>query len=285
MLMGSMEERHLERNGARELANAAMVSRSAWYRRMAAQGLERPASAHRRLQLERAAHRLTHTETSVSELGLLAGYENTSGFTRAFRRAYGLSPRAFRRLAPTEWRLPPFGGLHYRPAETPLSPRQGKNSMTLIELWLADHARAAERFLRALDAHPSARDEIAATRDPFPWMPSTMTVGLLADRVVRFGEPWIRYLDGGPETVNDGTLEGRLAQVEENRSRLQSLIRRFEAEGSWDMTFVDAECDPPQVFSYGAVMLHVMAYGDHARVELDLELRRRGLLEGWVPPE
>lgn len=45
------------------------------------------------------------------------------------------------------------------------------------------------------------------------------------------------------------------------------------------MTFVDHECEPPQVFSYGSVALMIFVFTDHARVELDAELRERGLLE------
>ncbi|RYG31453.1 AraC family transcriptional regulator, partial [bacterium] len=111
--------------GARAMADQAMVSRSEWYRRMASEGLDRPASVQRRLLLERAAYRLTHGAESVSELGLQAGYENTSGFTRAFRKAYGLAPREYRRRHPTDWRIPPFGGLHYAIGPSDLSPRQG----------------------------------------------------------------------------------------------------------------------------------------------------------------
>ena len=45
MLKGPTEDEYLEPKGAKELADAAMVSRSAWYRRMAAEGRERPAGA------------------------------------------------------------------------------------------------------------------------------------------------------------------------------------------------------------------------------------------------
>lgn len=278
MLKASMEQGHLERKGARALADAAMVSRSAWYRRQAAEGLDRPMSAHRRLLLERAAYRLARTAESVSELGLSAGFANTSAFTRAFRRSYGLAPSAYRRCAPTDWRIPPFGGIHYAPSDSPLSPRQGTLEMKLIELWLSDHAVAAARLVSVVDAHPGIAGEVAKTRQPFFWLPPTMTVADLANGVCAFAEPWIHLLDGEPATHNDGTRASRLVQIEANRARLQSLISRFEAEGSWDMTFVDHECEPPQTFSYGGVVLMIMTFTNHLRVELELELRERELL-------
>ncbi len=259
-----------------------MASRSAWYRHMAAEGLDRPVSAHRRLLIERAAYRLLYGDESVSELGLNAGFGNTSGFTRAFRRAYGLAPREFRRLHPTEWRVPPFGGIHYAPGEPILSPRQGSIEMKLIELWLADHARAATRLATVLDIHPEAGRETAKTRQPFPWLPPTMTVDDLMNGACGFAEPWIHLLDGGPATSNDGTLPSRLARIEANRARLADLVLRFEDEGSWDMTFVDHECEPAEVFSYGSVVLMIIVFTDHARIELEAELRERGLLEESV---
>ncbi len=278
----SMEEGQREGTSAKRMAEAAMVSRSAWYRRMRAKGLERPVSAHRRLQLERAAWHLVRTNDSVSELGLGAGFAYTSAFTRAFRRAYGLPPRVYRRCTPSDWRIPPLDGIHYAPAEPSLSPRQGKIEMKLIELWLESQAESAARLVTALASHPKVEKETAKTRQPFPWLPSTMTVDDLANRTCGFAEPWIHLLDGGPATQNDGTLSSRLAQIKENRTRLQDLVLRFEDEGSWDMTFVDHECEPPQTFSYGSVVLMIMVFTDHARVELDAELRERGLVQEYT---
>ena len=273
-----MEEGQIERKGAKELADAAMVSRSAWYRRMAAEGLARPVTAYRRLQLERAAYRLVRAEDSVSELGLGAGFANTSAFTRAFRQAYGLAPREYRRCAPSDWRIPPFGGVHYAPGETPLSPRQGKTNMKLIELWLDDHARAAVKLVQALEKRPETLDEVAKTRQPFPWHDPAMKVEDLVSGVCRFGEPWIHMLDGQPRSSTDRALPRRIEQIAENRDRLRDLILRFEEEGSWDMTFVDHECEPPQVFSYGGIVLMIVNFTSHLRVELEMELKERGLL-------
>jgi AraC family transcriptional regulator len=50
----------------------------------------------RRLRLERAAMRLKHTEKSVLEIALEAGYETHEAFTRAFSALCGCSPRRFR---------------------------------------------------------------------------------------------------------------------------------------------------------------------------------------------
>ncbi len=50
----------------------------------------------RRLRLERAAQRLKHTDRSVLEIALEAGFQTHEAFTRAFRTLLGCSPSQFR---------------------------------------------------------------------------------------------------------------------------------------------------------------------------------------------
>jgi AraC family transcriptional regulator len=50
----------------------------------------------RRLRLERAAHRLRHSDMPVTEIAFEAGYESHEAFSRAFRTAFGDSPSEFR---------------------------------------------------------------------------------------------------------------------------------------------------------------------------------------------
>jgi AraC family transcriptional regulator len=51
----------------------------------------------RRLRLERAATQLKHTDQSVLEIALDAGYETHEAFTRAFSTVCGCSPSSFRK--------------------------------------------------------------------------------------------------------------------------------------------------------------------------------------------
>jgi AraC family transcriptional regulator len=59
-----------------------------------------------RLRLERAAYKLAITEESVLEIALDVGFKNHETFSRAFKRAFGYSPKDYRRACKTaqaEW--------------------------------------------------------------------------------------------------------------------------------------------------------------------------------------
>ena len=59
-----------------------------------------------RLRLERGAYKLAITGETVLEIGLSVGFKNHETFSRAFKRAFGCSPRDYRRAcraAQAEW--------------------------------------------------------------------------------------------------------------------------------------------------------------------------------------
>jgi AraC-like DNA-binding protein len=76
-----------------------------------------PIAYLRQLRLERAAHRLVYDpEVPIADVAKAAGYVASEAFTRAFRRAFGSSPRAFRRDG--AWRA---GGRKETPHPRPLA--------------------------------------------------------------------------------------------------------------------------------------------------------------------
>jgi AraC-like DNA-binding protein len=60
---------------------------------------ETPFKRLTRLRMEEAQRRLVRTSESVTEIAFACGYENSANFASAFRRTFGVSPTAFRRLA------------------------------------------------------------------------------------------------------------------------------------------------------------------------------------------
>ncbi|WP_084179602.1 helix-turn-helix transcriptional regulator [Fimbriimonas ginsengisoli] len=77
---------------ARELADQANYSVAQYYRRFRKEVGETPIDLRRRLKLERAAYELTRTEMEIATIAFRAGFVAIEAFTRAFRRAFRISP-------------------------------------------------------------------------------------------------------------------------------------------------------------------------------------------------
>ncbi len=67
----------------------------------------------RRLLLERAAWQLSSTRFPVTEIAFEANYNSLEAFTRAFRRAFGISPSLYRRTGCARIHLPSANDFHF----------------------------------------------------------------------------------------------------------------------------------------------------------------------------
>ena len=80
--------------------------------------------------------------------------------------------------------------------------------------------------------------------------------------------------------------------VESLRSRLADEgptylghVRAVCDEGRLDDTFVDALCDPAEVFTYGGMIAHVLTFAAHRRTLVALALDAAGIGDlGWGDP-
>src|SRR5512143_2467847 len=82
----------------KDLARQAYQSRTQFHRLFRTVVEETPVALRRRLLLERAAYQLGRTRMSVTEIALGANYGSLEAFTRAFRRAFRVSPSLYRRM-------------------------------------------------------------------------------------------------------------------------------------------------------------------------------------------
>jgi AraC-like DNA-binding protein len=81
-----------------DLPRQAYQSRTQFHRLFRTVVEETPAAMRRRLLLERAAYQLAHTGMSVTDVALDANYGSLRRFTRAFRKAFRISPCLYRRM-------------------------------------------------------------------------------------------------------------------------------------------------------------------------------------------
>lgn len=121
-------------------------------------------------------------------------------------------------------------------------------------------------------------DQEISTPSPFPWESECKeSVRRLLQANTGFAEPWLESINGEKLESDLSTIDGLHARLDRNCDRFQRLVDSIEAEGRWDMTFVDALCDPPEVFSYVGVIGHVITFNAHRRIVLINELKKLGI--------
>lgn len=103
-----------------QLAEAAGFSQHHFHRIFRAVTGESCMDHIRRIRMERAAHQLRHSDASVSQVALDAGYTHEA-FTRSFQAYFGIVPNAFSGSR-VSYMVPAPCGVHYHPEGfTPLT--------------------------------------------------------------------------------------------------------------------------------------------------------------------
>src|SRR5262245_45821748 len=278
-----------EDGGSAALARRAYSSRTQFFRIFRAVIDETPAAMRRRLLLERAAWQLGRTRHSVTRIAIDAGYGSLEAFTRAFRKAFRISPSLYRRMGATHFHLPAPAAIHFC---APQSRSEG-DDMDLYDLFAGAesfHVRRLLEHARALE--PEQLD--APLNNPahvFPWDSPAQSLRDLLRRLVQTKEIWTAALTGGtapnlgaepPEQGTPDALLARLTKVDAEFSRILSDVRNRNA---WSDTFVDALCEPPETFSFGGMFAHVITFNTYQRLLALDALRRLGVkIEGFGCP-
>ncbi len=250
------------------LADAANYSRFYFHRLFRERTGETPGDCRRRLLLERAAYRLRHTTRPVTDIALDASFDSLEGFSRAFRKAYGASPSHYRRLEPLNWFLAAPNDIHYDPIVgaairlTQIKPPGGTMDLTdrLIEhdLWLT--RRLLEAAMTLTDAQLDA--PLIKPEQPVPFDVVEQTLRDVLRRIVFTKEVWVAAVLGRslPET-EDNSASGLLRRMEAVFGEFRVLVQQVREQGLWDAEFVDLLCDPPETFTYGGMIAHVITFG------------------------
>ncbi len=250
-----------------DLAARAYLSRFHFDRVVGAVAGETPARLRRRVLLERAAFRLVTSRATVLEVALEAGYSSNEAFTRAFRRAYGAGPSAWR-AAPGRMQLDSPNGVHFHPpGGIRLPARDEVTSMDLMTKMVEHHVwlvgEIVERASRLDDERLDAPIELSVEGvdcDP--------TLRSLLSRLVGQMDMWNAAMES---RAYDFAVE-RGESMRSIRARLRDAgpafldhAREVMDGRRLDETFVDAVCDPPEVFTYGGMLAHVLTFAAHRR--------------------
>jgi len=274
-----------------ELAARLHLSRSQLDRVVTAASGEAPGRLRRRILLERAAFRLLESELGILEVAIEAGYASHEAFTRAFRRAYGYAPSAWR-AEPGPVHLHAPNRVHFHPpAGLRLPAREEVTSMDLIvtmnehHIWLVGQLidRAARMENGRLDA-PIEISVIGSDERPTPRS--------LLSRLVGQMEMWNQAVANRPydfSVEHEESLQSMRKRLAKCAPVFLDHVRNASERGSLDDTFVDTTTGTPYFFTYGGMIAHVLTYAAHRRTLVSGALHSAGITDleddplAWEP--
>jgi AraC family transcriptional regulator len=273
-----------------QMSRHAYRSRTQFHRLFRAIIDETPVAMRRRLLLERAAFHLRNTATSVTEIALDANYNSLEAFTRAFRKAFHVSPSLYRRLRIGPTNLPSPNKIHFL---APGSPLKGAIEMDLFDRFAGNdswHTRKLLEYASALTNEQLDRN-LNAVVEILPWRETTKTLRQLLENIIFTKEVWVAALTGTDMPNINGTPDAlrtpaaMLARLEKTDAVFNRFFSDVRNRGEWDNTFVDALCEPAETFTFGGVFAHIMTFNAHRRLMALDGLRQLGVrVEGFGDP-
>ena len=246
---------------------------------------EPPEAFRRRILLERAAYRMITTSGPLIDVAVEAGYGSHEAFTRAFTKAYGAAPSAWRRKpghlqieAPSDVHFQPPGSIRL-PARDQVSAMELMTKMVEHHVWLTgEMIRVAAQLT---DEQLDQPIELDVDDD-------RQTIRSLLSRLVGQMGMWNAALatrDYDWSVEDHEPLDAMRSRLAVEGPTYLSHVHDVVDHGRLDDTFVDALCEPAEVFTYGGMIAHVLTFAAHRRTLVALALDRHGVGElGWGDP-
>lgn len=246
---------------AAELAGRACLSRFHFDRLVSAALGEPPGAFRRRVLLERAAHELVSTATTVIQIGGEAGYTSPDAFTRAFSRAYGSTPSDYRRQGRRSHNLPSANGIHFHPPGGLRLPAMHRSdTMDVLTRMYDHHIDLTGEIVDRLAGLPGEVLD-RPIELPVEGIDRNPSLRTLCDKLVRQLEMWVRAVDGATSIpAGQTTPEALRARLGLAAPRFRSAVVDRVAAGQAGESFLDATCQPPQTFTLGGVLAHVLTF-------------------------
>jgi len=273
----------------KDLARQAYQSRTQFHRLFRTAVEETPAAMRRRLLLERAAYQLTRSEMSVTDVALDANYGSLEAFTRAFRKAYRISPSRYRRMRDPHFHLPASNRIHFC---APGRSAKGGIDMDLFDRFAGNDSWHTQRLLEYAGTLTEEQLDrpLPTVVELLPWRESNKTLRQLLENIVFTKEVWTAALSGASMDMNGPPTSQRspqamLERLKKTDAELHDVLSDVRNRSAWDDTFVDALCEPAETFTFGGVFAHIMTFNAHRRLMALDALRQLGVqTEGFGDP-
>ena len=272
-----------------DLARQAYQSRTQFHRLFRTVVDETPGAMRRRLLLERAAFQLAHTGMSVTDVALDTNYGSLEAFTRAFRKAFRISPSLYRRMREPHFHLPAPNKIHFL---APGSSTKGGREMDLFDRFAGNdswHTRRLLEYAGTLTEEQLDRP-LSTVVELLPWRESNKTLRQLLENIIFTKEVWTAALSGVEMDMNGAPKSQRspqamLQRLEKTDAELHRIFGDIRNRSAWDDTFVDALCEPAETFTFGGVFTHIITFNAHRRLMALDVLRQLGVqTEGFGDP-
>src|SRR6202171_1873748 len=227
-----------------DLARQAYQSRTQFHRLFRTVVDETPGAMRRRLWLERAAYQLARTAMSVTEVALDANYGSLEAFTRAFGKAFRISPSLYRRMRDPHFHLPASNKIHFF---APGSSTKGGRDMDLFDRFAGNdswHTRRLLEYAGTLTEEQLDRP-LPTVVELLPWRESNKQIRQLLENIIFTKEVWTAALSGAEMDVKGPPKSQRspqpmLQRLEKTDAEMHRILRDIRNRSAWDDTFVDA---------------------------------------------
>lgn len=272
---------------ADDLAARVHLSRFHLDRVVAAAGGEPPAHLRRRLLLERAAYRLANTDLTILDIAVESGYGSHEAFTRAFTRGFGVGPKVWR-AAPTGFVIEATNGVHFHPPGSIRLPATDKVSAMELLQQMVDHhiwltGELIEHAGRLTDAQLDEHIAYGVDDDP-----DVMTLRNLLSRLVGQMAMWnaeMAHEDYDWSLEDHETIDSMRQRLDRQAPIYKAHVRDAIEHGRLGDTFVNADENCGQAFTYGGMIAHVLTFAAHRRTLAVRALAGHGIEDlGWGDP-
>ncbi len=251
-----------------ELASSAFLSRYHFDRVIRATAGEAPNQFRRRILLERAAYRLATDSDGILRIAVDAGYSSNEAFTRAFRRAYGVTPSAWRE-SPGQIRLRSPNDVHFHPPGGLRVPARSEGTeMNLLIRMVEHHIWLVGELIANAESLTDGQLD-APINLPFEGIDDDPSLRSLLSRLIGQMHMWNNVIAGRDYdwSVEVGeTITSMRERHDREGVRFLEEVRRVVTEERLDETFIDAHSEPVEVFTYGGLIAHVLTFAAHRRL-------------------
>lgn len=277
LLVGSLGE---EIDG-KAIASRGCLSRYQFDHLVSAALHESPGAFRRRLLLERAAWRLGTSRDSITREALRSGYRSAEGFTRAFTRAFGRTPARYRQ-APNGFHIAAPNGVHYHPPGglTVPGPTTRSTGMDAVDRLVGHDLWLTERMLNRAEEFPDESLDRTVLKDQARLYGVTkLTLRSILDALVLNKEKWTASVTGKalPPEERCRSIQGLKERLAASGPEFHRIVKETRERGKWDAGFVDALCDPPESFTYGGMLAHIVTFSAYRRTLALLAFRELGI--------